>query len=160
MPFYTPIFLISTSEHKVDWASMSSMFPLSFGYRARRRGALKAETQAEHSMEHESDSGLVWTLLGLKGWYTGLLIRLFHVSTERLRLTSYAVFLTRSSDRSSSLFGFSIWIRPLDTVRQPAEETVAASGRLPTSRHVLSEGSKRHRALKIHDGLEDNVETV
>lgn len=108
----------------VDWASMSSMFPLSSGYRARRRGALKAETKAEHSMEHGSDSDLVWTLLGLKGWYTGLLIRLFHVSTERLRLTSNAVFLTRSSDRSSSLFGFSIW------VRQPAEETVAASGRV------------------------------
>lgn len=81
---------------------------------------------------------MVGPLLGLKGWYTGLQVRRVQVSAERLTLTSYAVFRTRSSDSSSSLLGFSIWLRPRDTVRQPAEQTVAASGRLPASGHVLS----------------------
>lgn len=157
--FYANIYYLHLKTHR--WLSVHVLHvPFVLCLSRTPSWCLKADTKAEHSMEHASDSGLVWTLLGLKGWYTGLLIRLFHVSTERLRLTSYAVFLTRSSDRSSSLFGFSIWVRLLDTVRQPAEETVAASGRLPTSGHVLSVGSKRHRALKIHDGLKDNVETL
>lgn len=84
-----------------------------------------------------TDGHFMRNLLGLNGWYTGLDTRLFHVSRERLKLTSYAVLRTRSSDSSSCLPGLSIGVRPSYTVLQPAEEAVAAAARLPVALHVL-----------------------
>lgn len=84
-----------------------------------------------------TDRHFLRNLLGLNGWYTGLETRLFHVSRERLKLTSYAVLLTRSSDSSSCLPGLSIGVRPSYNVLQPAEEAVAAPARLPVALHVV-----------------------
>lgn len=77
-------------------------------------------------------------LLGLNGWYTGLEIRLFHVSRDRLRLTSYAAFLTRSSASSRSLSCLSICACPSCSIL-----------RLPLAGHVLHECPGRIQTQKI-----------
>lgn len=100
---------------------------------------------------HDRHRYAVRVLLGLNGWYTGLETRLFQVSRDRLRLTSYAVLLTRSSDSSSCLLGLSICVCPSCSVLQPAEEAAAAPGRLPTRGHVLSECPMRLQTPKIND---------
>lgn len=68
---------------------------------------LRPHTQTDRDRQRDTDSGhtqpVFRVLLGLNGWYTGLEIRLFQVSSDRVRLTSYAAFLTRSSDNNNNL---------------------------------------------------------
>lgn len=114
----------------------------------------QTERQRDRQVEvntHDRHRRAVRVLLGLNGWYTGLEIRLFQVSRDRLRLTSYAVLLTRSSDSSSCLLGLSICVCPSCSVLQPAEEAAAAPGGLPTRGHVLSECQMRLLTPKMND---------
>ena len=105
------------------------------------RGAFEADRQRRRWRKKRiklRGLGDIWVLLGLNGWYTGPETRLFQVSRQRLRLTSYAALRTRSSDRSSSRPGLSIAVLPGPSAGGGGGGGGDERGRLPVRGHVLA----------------------
>lgn len=132
-----PTCMLSTNLNIIWAPNMSTVRPVCpLFYHRMTRCVYGRQTQDTRAVNIGKGKHVMRVLLGLNGWYTGLEVRLFHVSRDRLRLTSYAVLLTRSSDSSSCLLGLSICVFPSYNVLQPIEDAVATPGGLPTTEHV------------------------